>query len=305
MQRCNPTLKSPLPLLLAGIATAGALAVLAANLGGVAAGSEVDWLSHLAHSGDAGAQLQLGIAYRDGRYGLKPDTETGRYWLGMAAGNGNAYAADALANTYADAVGGVDGPGDTLQAVHWWEVAARGGNADAQEHLGQFMLGNGNIVQALAWLRDAADRGEPQAQRDLLHLYRQTPLPNTDLHRGENALAALGERMDSNGLKTLYAVWRTVKTSSPVMQSADALVTRANSGDPLAEYQLAMDYRNGAWAVEIDPLQAMTWLHRAAEAGNRLAIKTLAETHRSNQRDEVSTSPATAALPTDPADNRT
>lgn len=53
---------------------------------------EVAWLSRLAANGDAGAQMQLGLAYREGRYGLKPDEKTGLFWLAKARNNGQAYA---------------------------------------------------------------------------------------------------------------------------------------------------------------------------------------------------------------------
>jgi TPR repeat protein len=289
---------SSLTLLFAGIAIAGAIALIAANSHGISSRSEIDWLSQLADSGDDGAQLQLGIAYRDGLDGLAPDAKTGRYWLRAAAEQGNAYAADALANAYASGQGG---PQDPQQAEHWWKVAARSGNADAQEHLGQLLLASGETEQAMVWLRDAADRGDQPAQGELARLYREAPLPDADLHRGENRIAALGERLDSVGIRTMYTLWHTIETGSPVMQSSDALTSRAQSGDPLAEFQLAMHYRDGAWAVEADAGQAMTWLRRAADAGNRVAIKTLAESRSGNRDEQVKPPPATAALPAAPA----
>ena len=53
---------------------------------------EVDWIQSLAKSGDAGAAALLGLAYRDGRYGLSPDARASQYWLERAAKGGDPYA---------------------------------------------------------------------------------------------------------------------------------------------------------------------------------------------------------------------
>ncbi|MBI5041207.1 MAG: sel1 repeat family protein [Gammaproteobacteria bacterium] len=72
-------------------------AVVLAAIGGhgtaIPPDQEIAWLSQLAANGDAGAQLQLGLAYREGRYGLKADEKTGSYWLAQAAHNGQSYPA--------------------------------------------------------------------------------------------------------------------------------------------------------------------------------------------------------------------
>lgn len=264
-----------IPQLIAGLAgITGALAVMAAHAGGLAPGQELDWLSRLANQGDAGAQLQLGLAYREGRYGLEPDPRTGLHWLTAAAKGGDAYAADVAANAYA---AGQGSPRNLAQARHWWQVAADGGNADAQRHLGELYLEGHQVQQAEPWLRKAADRGDLRAHDDLVQLYRQQEAPASDLHRGENPINALDARMDAAGLKFLLAAWHTVKAGSSLTYSADALKARARQGDPVAEYQLGMRYLDGAWAVEADPQQARRWLQRAAADGNPIAAQTLAE----------------------------
>lgn len=66
---------------------------LAAHAAGVPAAQEVDWLGRLAEQGDAGAELQIGLAYLEGRYGLTRDSQVARRWLRAAAADGNDYAA--------------------------------------------------------------------------------------------------------------------------------------------------------------------------------------------------------------------
>jgi len=274
MQFSRRSRKLPLGALIAGLAATGAIAVLAGQGQGVSAQREIAWVQELADNGDAGAQLQLGLAYRDGRNGLETDPRSSLHWLISAAQAGNAYAADLTGNAYA---AGQGAPRDAQQARYWWRIAALAGNADAQTHLGESLLAADDREGGTDWLRQAADRGDTRAHADLVRLYREQGLPDADLHRGENPVSALAERLDSKGLNAVFAVWRTIETSTPSDQSGEALVAQARAGDPAAEYQLGMRYRSGAWAVPQDPQRASFWLQRSAAEGNRLAAHTLAE----------------------------
>jgi len=176
---------------------------------------EFDWLNRLAAADDAGAQLQLGLAYRDGRYGLAPDAGTGQYWLDRAARNGQVYAAD---------------PGVHRQP---------GGKVSAAT--------------------DPAGVARPVAS---------------------GRLDALATELDSPTLAAVSAIWKTLSMTSTAAQSSAALEQRARSGDPVAEFQLATRYRDGAWAENRDPARAYYWLRRSASAGNPVAMRALAEVYR-------------------------
>lgn len=177
--------------LITGIAVTGLIALLVTHAHHVPADSEVDWLNRLADSGDNGAQLQLGLAYSNGLYGLKADKAAGQYWLKAAAEGGNHYAAQYLTNASADKQ----------------KISAR----------------------------------------------EQTSL--------------------------LQQLWHSAEANSPVSQTSEALLAHAKHGDPVAEYQLAMRYRDGAWAVKKDAKQSAYWLQRAADAGNPVAMKDLTALH--------------------------
>ena len=230
-----------------------------------AASEEVSWLIHLANDGDSGAQLQLGLAYEDGRYGLQPDTQTAYHWLGLAAKNGNAYAADRVANHLAEQT-----PNDLHRAMALWQQAAQDGNADAQIHLGEILMQQGD-KHAVKWLRRAAAQGVHRAQHDLLSLYRTTELQEVDLYRDENKFEVVANEVNSTGLKSMFALWHVLKASSIYEQSKAPLMERAKQGDPIAEYQLALRYRDGAWDVNRDPEKSMSWLLRSVAAGNQIA----------------------------------
>jgi hypothetical protein len=105
---------------------------------------ELDWLSSLAKGGDAGAQLQLGLAYREGRYGLTPDNKTGLYWLNQSADNGNAYAEMVLGKAYA---GGEGVEKNTALAEKWWRKAIKGGNTEARALLGDMLIRSGKVQE--------------------------------------------------------------------------------------------------------------------------------------------------------------
>jgi uncharacterized protein len=173
---------------------------------------ETAWLSRLAAAGNPDAQLQLGLAYREGRYGLAPDAVSGRYWLEKAARNGQGYAADLLA--------------------------------------GHSSSGNADTARAVT-----------------------TP--------AHNRLDDLAVQLNSPTLVTVSALWKILGLGLTAGQSADSLQHRAQSGDPVAEYQLAMRYRDGAWSVNRDPGKALYWLQHAAGDGNPHAMQTLSEVYRS------------------------
>lgn len=142
--RFNYLLRALPPILLLGAITA---AVMMGSHN--KPGDELDWLSRLASEGDSGAQLELGLAYRDGRYGLTPDARTGFYWLSKSAHAGNAYAEDALGNAYA---AGEGTERDLEAAQMWWHKAINDGDKEARLHLGEALLSEGHVKEAESYL---------------------------------------------------------------------------------------------------------------------------------------------------------
>jgi TPR repeat protein len=197
-----------------GAAVAAALVLIFLLQGGhpPSNAQEIAWLKRLAAADNPDAQLQLGLAYREGRYGLVPDARAGQYWLGRAARNGQEYAIENLAGAAAV---------DKTVTADTAETSARG------------------------------------------------------------RLDTLAMQLKSPTLATVAALWKILGLGLTGSQSSDALQQRAEAGDPVAEFQLAMRYRDGAWSVNRDPAKALYWLKRAADAGNPLAMKDLAEVYRS------------------------
>lgn len=138
----------------------------------VSSSDEFAMLQQLARDNNDGAQLQLGLAYRDGRLGLSANADKADYWLGKAAANGNDYARQLL-----------------------------GKQTEAS--------GAAGFIQQFS--RVLADR------------------------------------------------------------SLDRLQAKARQGDALAQFELAIRYRDGLYGVEQDLLQSQLWLKRAAAGGNEVA----------------------------------
>lgn len=270
----QPPIKKP-AWLLGLVVAAGAmlLAAFGAENMQTHPAQEIAWLRHLAEDGDAGAQLQLGLAYRNGRYGLTPDPETGLYWLTQAASNGQSYAADLVGTAYAEGQGTAR---DQANAQRWWTLAASAGNTDAAKRLGEQLAAN-DPRQAEHWLKRAAARGDAQAAHDLHALYAQQAAPGSDLQLGKHGLDVIAAQTGSPTLKTLAGAWNLLRQSAAATQDTGTLLRNAQAGDPTAEFQLGLRYRDGAWSVPRDPAQARYWLQRAAADGNRLAAQALNE----------------------------
>ena len=110
---------------------------------------ELAWLTNMANTGDTGAELQLGLAYRDGRYGMTPDPKTGLYWLRRSAAGGNDYAEDAVGQAYAEGKGVAQ---DMTQAEQWWRKAVNHGNHEARLHLADALIRAGHVSEGNALL---------------------------------------------------------------------------------------------------------------------------------------------------------
>jgi TPR repeat protein len=117
-----------------------------------------------AKSGDAAAQFNLGILYKDGQ-GVPQDFAQAAVWFRKAAEQGDAHAQFCLGALYSFGQGV---PQDYAQAAVWYRKAAEQGDAGAQGNLGAlYMSGQGvpqDYAQGVAWNRKAAEQGDADAQ---------------------------------------------------------------------------------------------------------------------------------------------
>ena len=125
----------------------------------------------LAQQGDARAQNNLGILYRNGE-GLVQDFAEARAWLLRSAAQGHAQAQYSLGMMYDSGYGVTQ---NSLEASRWYQQAAALGNADAQYSLGVlYAEGRGvrqNFAEAARWYAQAAQLGHANAQNILARMY--------------------------------------------------------------------------------------------------------------------------------------
>jgi uncharacterized protein len=137
---------------------------------GLAAYNQGDYATALkeflaaAEQGHVGAQVNLGMMYRDGR-GIPKDYTEAERWYRKAAEQGYASAQFKLGLMYENA-----------KAVRWLQLAAEQGHAGAQLHLGlRYANGRGvtkNYSESENWYRRAAEQGLGSAQANLGYMYK-------------------------------------------------------------------------------------------------------------------------------------
>jgi hypothetical protein len=239
---------------------------------------ELTMISQHAAQGDVGAQLLYGLAYLEGRYNLKPDLKKAVYWLKRAAREGQPYAQMLMGNLYAEGKG-VDR--DPAHAVYWWKKSALADNPQSQFRLGEaYLEGQGvkkDPTQAIHWLTKSAEQGNNQARYLLGKMYYEGYNVPEDKALGKDWLAQAAAQGHTDAINLLGVIENIAEYTTMVyQQSAEVLKEKAANGDPQAEYELGLRYESGAWDVNRDDQQALYWLTKAAEDGNRHAMATLA-----------------------------
>lgn len=138
-----------------------------------------------------------------------------------------------------------------------------------------------DYAKAEYWLGKAADQGDRDAQFLLGKMYRDGHGVERDLERGRNWLERAGAQGHSEALKLLaFFVELGLDSLEVYRQRGDVLQQRAAGGDVEAQYQLGLRYESGAWGAEQDSAKALCWLNKAAEAGHRGAMTSLAHIYR-------------------------
>ncbi len=84
----------------------------------------------LAEQGDARAQFNLGVMYKNGQ-GVPQDYKTAVKWYRLAAEQGNASAQSNLGTMYGNGTGVIQ---DNVYAHMWFNIAASSGDKDASEN---------------------------------------------------------------------------------------------------------------------------------------------------------------------------
>ncbi len=164
-----------------------------AKPGPAAAESRHSGLAAAAARGDAEAQYQLALAYRDG-HGVKADAKMALAWFTLAGANGSALAAIEAARAFEAGRGATRG---LTEAGQWWYRAAQLGDVSARNRWLELFL-SGRIVSVggvagADWVADTAGRGNVRAAMALAEAYDKGlgVAPNPSAAEGWYRLAAL------------------------------------------------------------------------------------------------------------------
>lgn len=126
------------------------------------------WFTKSAEQGHAKAQFQIGWAYNFKVYGVKPDREQALYWMTKSAEQGCVEAQEALGMNFYSDFGMSPNPS---KAFYWLTKAAEQGSTNVLHNLGVYYY-NGKGVkqdyeQAAYWFKKAVENQENDVARNL------------------------------------------------------------------------------------------------------------------------------------------
>ena len=165
--------------------------------------------------------------------------------------------------------------GNYAAALKLFSKAAQDGNGEAAHDAGfMYLKGQGtpvDKVQALIWLRKAADAEDPSGQTLLGIMYANgwggLPADLAQsvfwLRKGANA----GDGYGMASLGAMYLAGRGNLSADPV-EAVSWFRKAADAGDGYGMALLGSMYANGSGGLAGDPVAAVSWFKKAADAGD-------------------------------------
>ena len=237
----------------------------------VAAGAEAELLWRKgADRGDKDAQFQLGLAYHEGKHGVKQDMATAARWFKPAAAQGHTDASAYLGWHY------FHGKGierDLARAVQFSTFASDHGSAWAPRTLGEIYRGGGpgqpkDEKKAREYFQLAVDRGDAQAHYSLGECFASGIGGPRNLAAAKKWWAkgaALGDERSKAALDS--ATTRTGNSEAERLWLKDAL-----AGDPEAQFQLGWFHFFGGKGLTPNEPEGFAWYLKAATNGHAQAM---------------------------------
>jgi TPR repeat protein len=189
-------------------------------------------------------------------------------------------------------------PRDPKEAAKWYRLEVEAGNIGSQTVLAaMYERGDGvpkDLQEALRWYESAADQGSTIAMRSLGQLYRRgddvpadpvkayvwLKLAATAPYPDDEAVAALEALAKTLTPEQLSAAEAQVHAWKPkfirdMVAAQQAAVTRAEQGDPEAQFRMGEQLFSAGYGSPGDQAKAVEWWRRAAEQGHAKAQATL------------------------------
>ncbi|QJD90421.1 TonB family protein [Duganella dendranthematis] len=223
-------------------------------------------------AGDAGALYKLARIFRDGA-GVPFNNDSYLKLLRASAQVGYAEAEFEMAANY---YYGQILAKDLEQAIAWYELAAKHGNALAQVRLGDFYESGNAVIgqdlsQAAFWYSKAAEQGDHDAELALGRLYDNG---KGVAHDAARSAVWYRKSAESGNAEACYRMGMVYLHGNDPVQAALWLVKASEQRQEMAEGTLANLYFTGAGVPQSDT-EGFKYLRRAAMAGNTRSMRQL------------------------------
>lgn len=228
-----------------------------------------------AENGNISAQINVGEMYGLGR-GVYPDRNRMIYWYKKAAATGNTESQLILARTYIEME-------DYDQAIVWLNQAVDSGDPTAKSLLAiMYLLGEGvikNPEKALSLYKEAAKKNELLSLVNLGLIYEEGEIVPKDNNQAQSffnkAKMLAKERNDANSQLILAYIHEKNNNKE---QTLSSYYKAAELGSADAEYYIANAFIFGIGTSENED-QAIYWYNKSAKHGNKLAQFELVKMH--------------------------
>lgn len=227
----------------------------------------LETVREIANSGNADAQLLVGIMYQMGVGGEDHQSDAA-YYFRMAAEQGLASAQTNLGKCYLAGAGVQE---DEKKAFEWFEKAAGQGDAEGQWHLGRcFEQGWGTHIdktKAFLWYKKAAQQGNARGQFFLGACYEDGIGVEKDEYKAFISYKQAAEQDDLDGLLYLGACYADgIGVTKNSYEATKWYKKAAEKGHPVAQFFMGIKYKDGD-GVEVNLKEARSWLQKSADQG--------------------------------------
>ncbi|MBR6068539.1 MAG: SEL1-like repeat protein [Bacteroidales bacterium] len=236
---------------------------------------DIESLMDVAEQGDAVAQYNLGVCYRDGK-GIQQDYIKAFDWFKKSAEQGYATAQFEIGFCYRTGKGIQQ---DYKKAFEWFKKSAEQGYATAQFCLGLcYSYGRGvqeNYKKAFEWFEKSVEQGIFLAQRELGILYAQGLGVKQDDSKAVELYRKAAEQGDSVALNNLGYMYEHGRGVPQSYEEAFKLYSKAAKGKGNVSksiWHLGDFYENGK-GVQKDYNKALDLYKQALDKGYEEAQK--------------------------------
>jgi len=238
-------------------------------------GDEFSYYEDLAERGDANAQFEVALFYRDGLY-VEQDDEMAFEWCLKSAEQGLAEAEAMLGDMYYDGIGVEQ---DYKESLRWYMRAAEQANPSAQVRAAD-MLEKGmgapvDSIKARQLVKLAAEAGNIWAQLRFGDIHAFGEGVPVDQFEAAHWYRQAAEQGDAEGQISLALCYRDGKgVEQDYKEQVGWLTLAADQGHCEAQRMLAECYCDGLGVAQDDD-EALRWMSEAALNGDARALVSL------------------------------